>query len=221
MEKRCLHCNCEMPPGKRPHAKYCSRKCKTAASEQRRSNAALQAQRWEEWNENPFGPRPLPPQPEARRPYARGPRIGPPARRDSVFYKERYVTQREHRILQARDSYWRDPERSRAYSRKWRRENREKRNIQHANRRARKYGNPGYIPITLKDWRDALRIAGHACIYCGATGVKLVMDHIIPLARGGRHAPANIAPACVRCNSSKSNRLVSEWRHGRLEPPRG
>jgi 5-methylcytosine-specific restriction endonuclease McrA len=229
MIRLCLHCEGPIGQDKRPHAVYCSRKCKVAASEQRRSDAALQTQRWEEWEENHFGPRPLPPQEEARRPrQQREPReSGPPrppgtpaGRRDSAFYKNRYVKQREWRVVRAKENYWLDPETSRAYSRAWRKANPEKRRVQHANRRARKYNNPGYIAITVKDWRDALRIAGHTCIYCGVTGVKLVMDHIIPLARGGRHAPANIAPACQSCNNSKQDRLVSEWRHGRLPPLR-
>lgn len=36
MDKLCQNCARPMPPGKRPHAVYCTRKCKAAASEQRR-----------------------------------------------------------------------------------------------------------------------------------------------------------------------------------------
>lgn len=48
------------------------------------------------------------------------------------------------------------------------------------------------------------------CDYCGGPGETL--DHIVPLSRGGLHIPANLAPACLSCNSSKSNRLLHEWR---------
>jgi 5-methylcytosine-specific restriction endonuclease McrA/endogenous inhibitor of DNA gyrase (YacG/DUF329 family) len=203
----CLHCGGPIGQDKRPHAVYCSRKCKTAASDLRRRDDGRAAARWEAWSEDTKkkGPRPYRPQKAVRR--------------SPGYYQARYVRQREWRVQAARDNYARNPERSRAYSRKWRRENREKRQLQHANRRARKYNNPGYIRVTVKDWHDALRIAGHACIYCGGPG-PFVMEHIIPLVRGGRHAPANIAPACIGCNSSKSDRFVSEWRHGRLPPLR-
>ena len=48
------------------------------------------------------------------------------------------------------------------------------------------------------------------CVYCGATdGISI--DHVVPLSRGGRHEANNLAPACFSCNSSKSDRLLSEW----------
>ena len=34
--KKCIQCNIQMPANKRPHAVYCTRKCKMAASEKRR-----------------------------------------------------------------------------------------------------------------------------------------------------------------------------------------
>lgn len=37
------------------------------------------------------------------------------------------------------------------------------------------------------------------------------MDHVIPLARGGRHGIGNVLPACQPCNSSKGARLLAEW----------
>jgi 5-methylcytosine-specific restriction endonuclease McrA len=47
------------------------------------------------------------------------------------------------------------------------------------------------------------------CAYCG--GESATLDHIVPLSRGGLHIPANLAPACHSCNSSKCNRLLHEW----------
>ncbi len=37
------------------------------------------------------------------------------------------------------------------------------------------------------------------------------MDHVIPLSRGGKHALDNVVPACRGCNTSKNDRLPSEW----------
>lgn len=52
------------------------------------------------------------------------------------------------------------------------------------------------------------------CYYCSLpiSGRNLCLDHVVPLSRGGDHTPANLTPCCLRCNSSKSNRLLSEWR---------
>ena len=46
---------------------------------------------------------------------------------------------------------------------------------------------------------------------CGATD-HVSVEHLIPLARGGRHSVGNLAPLCRSCNSSKSHLTWSEWR---------
>lgn len=48
------------------------------------------------------------------------------------------------------------------------------------------------------------------CVYCGAVE-NITIDHVIPLSRGGKHEPANLAPACVTCNCSKGAKLPEEW----------
>lgn len=48
------------------------------------------------------------------------------------------------------------------------------------------------------------------CTYCGSAE-NITIDHIIPLSRGGKHVAENLAAACYACNSSKGNRLLSEW----------
>lgn len=50
------------------------------------------------------------------------------------------------------------------------------------------------------------------CQYCGVRGARLECDHIVPVARGGGHEEANLATACLACNRSKSDKLISEWR---------
>ena len=57
-------------------------------------------------------------------------------------------------------------------------------------------------------------IASGPCIYCGAPAVAV--DHIRALARGGHEIPENLVPACRSCNSSKSDRLLTEWRPARV-----
>lgn len=55
---------------------------------------------------------------------------------------------------------------------------------------------------------------GHACRYCGDRE-KLCVDHVVPLSRGGTNHQVNLVACCMPCNSSKSDRLLSEW-EGRL-----
>lgn len=57
------------------------------------------------------------------------------------------------------------------------------------------------------------RCAKGFCHYCGqpmAPG-ELTMDHIVPIARGGKSTKGNIVPACKECNNKKKQMLPIEW----------
>lgn len=53
---------------------------------------------------------------------------------------------------------------------------------------------------------------GIGCAFCD--GAAETVDHVIPLSRGGSNFEGNLLPACRRCNSARSDLLLSEWRHG-------
>jgi hypothetical protein len=46
---------------------------------------------------------------------------------------------------------------------------------------------------------------------CVLTTANREIDHIVPLARGGRHHPDNLCASCKRCNRAKRHKLVEEW----------
>jgi len=54
------------------------------------------------------------------------------------------------------------------------------------------------------DWWRA-KIAAGVCHYCGRqVGVaNLTLDHVIPVARGGRSTRGNCVPCCKDCNNKK------------------
>lgn len=53
---------------------------------------------------------------------------------------------------------------------------------------------------------EVLRRDGHTCRYCGATPpVPLEVDHVLPVALGGRDEPSNLVTACDQCNSGKAS----------------
>lgn len=54
----------------------------------------------------------------------------------------------------------------------------------------------------------------HVCHLCELpiTDGSMELDHVIPLARGGRHAPDNLKPSHRLCNTTKSARLPHELR---------
>ena len=46
----------------------------------------------------------------------------------------------------------------------------------------------------------------YTCRVCGRVGTDLVVDHIIPLADGGREDDSNRQALCVACHDAKSER---------------
>ena len=60
-------------------------------------------------------------------------------------------------------------------------------------------------------WKN--RRACNACYYCKSVtpARKLTMDHVVPLARGGRSKKSNLVPCCKSCNNLKKNLLPFEW----------
>lgn len=47
------------------------------------------------------------------------------------------------------------------------------------------------------------------CVYCGAK-TNLTIDHVTPIAKGGRHTWENMVTACMHCNQTKRDRTPSE-----------
>jgi len=60
-------------------------------------------------------------------------------------------------------------------------------------------------------WQN--RIAKGVCHYCEKSfpPKELTLDHIVPLARGGRSTKGNCVPACKECNNRKKDLLPLEW----------
>jgi hypothetical protein len=46
------------------------------------------------------------------------------------------------------------------------------------------------------------------CRYCGARGIAMECDHVIPVA----HDDSNLVTACRDCNRSKGARTPEQWR---------
>ncbi|WP_036900608.1 MULTISPECIES: HNH endonuclease [Prochlorococcus] len=58
--------------------------------------------------------------------------------------------------------------------------------------------------------KNLLQRDNNCCQYCGYTGDKLSIDHIIPRSRGGDDSWENVTTACLTCNVSKGNRTPQE-----------
>jgi 5-methylcytosine-specific restriction endonuclease McrA len=71
---------------------------------------------------------------------------------------------------------------------------------------------------------NVLRRDGFACQYCGQEGGSkdLTIDHVVPKARGGLTAWANVVTACRPCNQRKGDRVLARsgltWPSDRRRP---
>ena len=65
------------------------------------------------------------------------------------------------------------------------------------------------VPFTKKNVfiRDKFR-----CVYCGTKDVRLTIDHVVPVSKGGRTNFDNCVASCKPCNSNKGSRTPSEAR---------
>lgn len=65
--------------------------------------------------------------------------------------------------------------------------------------------------FTWKEWENLKRKHNYTCVICGKREpkIKLTIDHIIPISRGGTNWISNIQPLYKSCNSKKWKRLIT------------
>lgn len=71
--------------------------------------------------------------------------------------------------------------------------------VSHANLKARQVGSPGVL--TFESVKARFDYWRNLCWVCGAPATSI--DHVIPFNEQGMNVPANIRPACRRCNTGK------------------
>lgn len=74
-----------------------------------------------------------------------------------------------------------------------------------AKRRARAASSE--IRLTVDELYALGRLFGERCLKCGATQ-NLQWDHIVPLAKGGKHSIGNLQRLCRKCNEHKHTTVI-------------
>ncbi len=72
-----------------------------------------------------------------------------------------------------------------------------------------------YVRVPRAEQRKISRRAlfardGWSCVYCGTSGGRLTLDHVVPRSRGGDSNWENVVTACAPCNLRKGDRLPEE-----------
>lgn len=131
----------------------------------------------------------------------------------NIKTRHRYETDpdfKEGESIRAAQNYIEDRDRILGRSKEWSKNNPEKKVGQRHRRVARLYGQIEFdLPIDfikiLKEEQE------NKCAYCSRDDVKLTVEHMLPLSRGGKHCMNNIVVACTTCNFSKHNKTLEEW----------
>lgn len=135
-------------------------------------------------------------------------------RKAKLYSKEYRAIKGEELLLKKRKYRMENKEKCAAAVRRWVQANRGRANFLHSQYRARQKA-----AITAN---DVARKAIIASIYQAAkritewTGIKMHVDHIVPLARGGSHTPDNLQILPARLNCSKKHKLgtvYAKWGH--------
>lgn len=88
-----------------------------------------------------------------------------------------------------------------------RKQAREKRRLEYQDRRMA--NDAEHAKVTRAMRYDVLRRDNFHCVRCGRgkeDGVKLHVDHIVPVSRGGKSVMDNLQTLCEDCNCGKGNR---------------
>ena len=67
----------------------------------------------------------------------------------------------------------------------------------------RRYNSTYYQRVRL----EVLQRDYYTCHYCGVAEANTV-DHLIPISKGGTDEASNMVACCIKCNSSKRDRMT-------------
>lgn len=126
-------------------------------------------------------------------------------------YRERHAAE-----LAERQREWRlaHPEEYTAIHSKWKSGNKDAVNASTHKRRSTINGAGSF---TAAEWAALKEQYDHRCLMCGLQEpeIRLTVDHIVPLSKGGMNIIDNIQPLCKSCNSKKHRGIIdlrAAWR---------
>ena len=121
--------------------------------------------------------------------------------------KERISAKRKENreALSAARADWRarNIDRDRANAKDWKLRNRSRILVYWQRKRVKRLAAPG--TISRKEWTAVVEKYNYTCLCCGRSEpeIKITIDHVIPVSRGGSNTIDNVQPLCFECNLRK------------------
>lgn len=133
----------------------------------------------------------------------------------------KYCGDKFNRSIYHKDSTWRTMfycnKLHQTLNRNWTRLSQKERHLYHLRELRRKYQHIRRARLrdaegsfTIQEWDELKTKYGNRCKNCNRSEsvVKLTIDHIMPLSKGGSNFISNIQPLCGSCNSKKKDKVV-------------
>lgn len=127
---------------------------------------------------------------------------------DAVKKQERlsYKRTADKRCEYSRNYWAQHTEKRRELYREWRKRNLVRCRALSIKRKTQKIGNGG--SYTAEEWIALCEKYENKCLCCGKAGIKLTVDHVLPVTQGGKSDITNLQPLCKSCNSKKYNKYI-------------
>jgi 5-methylcytosine-specific restriction endonuclease McrA len=132
---------------------------------------------------------------------------------------KRYAEQNKDKVLENKRRYWHEDVDKEAYNEKrmeqyyertenepgYREKTRVWGRVGAKRTKAKRKGAPG--SYTSQEWEELCDRYGRICLCCKRK-VKLTVDHIKPISKGGSNDISNLQPLCSRCNRKKHTKTI-------------
>ena len=124
----------------------------------------------------------------------------------AIYWRNYYLKNQARLVKKSQDYRLANVEKIKIGFANWQKSNPEKSRVRSNRRRARKF----LVASYRVSKKEVQRLKSANCFYCGGLGGCI--DHVIPLSRGGSNGIGNYLPACIKCNSSKKDKTIMEWK---------